>query len=705
MGKRSTVAAVTALALLIAGIVLALVRLYRTTPADASQEAAPAGWGVLKAIPSDAAAVVVFDGSSKAARLTADSTGLLRGFLAPENPAFMEFLTQLGRRRMAVSLHNSGSLVPLVAAEAAPEDSLLGPAAAKAGLKLQSKDGFVIASRSETFVNASVRHLEEGSSILGTARLQDLLRSLSGPAVIFLSHAHAAKLMQVYAAKGYRPHASFVKDLTSWSAWSVQDVEKDHIVLNGTALEPEGLSSYFSAFAGTEATRAEFPEVAPYYTGRAISLPVPDAAAFLAGRRNFEDGAGRLVRFNKALKAKDGRPLSAEEWFLSLHPREVARLSFRSEDGILHEAILLRSAKDLKLGQESPNLYRGVLETVLGPGFAVTDTVCAAVGSRWSVFGDTPSVRILTDRQVQDYSLKNRLQDASVSIPDGYVVYASFSDAPEEIPALTTPSLAEPLKEFVGGAGFAPASVSLDLSAPRPSFRLTLDTRVLKGTKVQVLERDTTVVVPTGYFPVKNYTTGKTNLLYQNAQKAICLKDENGKGVWGIPFKEDLCGRVRDIDYYHNGKIQFLFAAGNKLYLLDRLGHWVNGFPVSLPKKVLLGPDAYDFTGAGGYTVMVLHTDNTLERYNLHGQKPEGWKGIAAPETVKNLPELIEVKEKRFWAVRTSVRTLIYPFEGGEPLVSEEGGRMIKPDAELKPTSKGVSAECYDGRTRDFKLN
>ena len=102
---------------------------------------------------------------------------------------------------------------------------------------------------------------------------------------------------------------------------------------------------------------------------------------------------------------------------------------------------------------------------------------------------------------------------------------------------------------------------------------------------------------------------------------------------------------------------------------------------------------------------MVLHTDNSLERYNLHGRKPEGWKGIRAPETVKNLPELLEVRGKRYWVVRTSVRTLIYPFEGGENLIREEGGKMIKPDAVLKTISKGVSAECYDGRTRDFKLN
>ena len=236
-------------------------------------------------------------------------------------------------------------------------------------------------------------------------------------------------------------------------------------------------------------------------------------------------------------------------------------------------------------------------------------------------------------------------------------------------------------------------------------MRIQLSTHTIKSSKVQVMERDTTVTVPAGPFPVQNYYTGKTNTLYQNKSLSICLNDENGKGVWGIPFKEPLCGRVQNIDFYKNGKIQFLFAASDKLYLLDRLGHWVGGFPVKLPKPVLLGPDVYDFTGAGGYTVMILHKDNSLERYNLHGQKPEGWKGIRAPETVKNLPELIQVGGKNYWVVRTSVRTLVYPFAGGEPLVKEEGNKMLHPDAQLKITSKGISGECYDGRTRDYKLN
>ena len=706
MGKRSTIVAVVALALLLSGIALAVVRLYRTGPeASSSAAPAPAGWSVLKAIPSDANAVMVFDASSKAARLMADSTGFVQGFLAPGNPDFMSFLSALGRKRVAVSLHNSGSLVPLVAAEAVPADSVLLSLAAKAGLKTLEKDGFLLASRSETFLNAAVRHLDEETSILGVRNLQDLVRGVSGPAILFLPHSQAGKLVQTYGGTACRPHAAFVKDLTSWSAWSIQDADKEHVTIKGTTLPGEAPASFFRAFQGTPVSRPEFTEVLPYFTRSAVSVPVSDADAFLAARRSFEDGCGRLVKYNKALKAKDGRPLSPEAWFQALQPKEVVSASFVAEDGVRRDVLLVRSARDQKLGKERTNPYSGCLALLLGEQFEAVDTSCASVNSRWTVYSDLPTVRMFAEKAFLEYSLKDRLSDASVDIPDGFVYYASFSDAPELAAQLLASGLATPLQEFVRGAGFAPASASLDLSGERPAFRLRVDTRALKGTKVQVLERDTVVVVPTGLFPVVNHVTGKTNYLYQNAHGSICLNDENGKGVWGIPFKETLCGRVQSIDYYKNKKIQFLFCGGSKLYLLDRLGHWVNGFPVTLQKPVLLGPDAYDFTGAGGYTVMVLHTDNTLERYNLHGQKPEGWLGIKAPETVKNLPELLEIKGKRFWAVRTSVRTLIYPFEGGEPLTKETGGKMIKPDAVLTPTSKGVSAECYDARTRDFKLN
>jgi hypothetical protein len=225
-------------------------------------------------------------------------------------------------------------------------------------------------------------------------------------------------------------------------------------------------------------------------------------------------------------------------------------------------------------------------------------------------------------------------------------------------------------------------------------------------TKAPEFERDTTVVIPQGPFRVKNSGTGKMNLFYQNSHGSLCLQEEGGKGLWGVPFDGKLCGTAQNVDYYANGKLQIIFGSGSKIYVIDRLGRFVTGFPVDLGKEILVGPDVYDFNGTKAYNIMVLHKDNTIEMYNLKGRKPSTWKTIIAPETIKGLPEPVKVGGNTFWVVRTSIQTLIYPFSGGSALTSFKGDQMIRPDSEVKPLEDkvSVSVSCYDGQTRTVKL-
>ena len=101
---------------------------------------------------------------------------------------------------------------------------------------------------------------------------------------------------------------------------------------------------------------------------------------------------------------------------------------------------------------------------------------------------------------------------------------------------------------------------------------------------------------------------------------------------------------------------------------------------------------------------MVLHTDNTIEMYNLHGVKPEEWKGITTDEKIISLPELVTVDGTRYWAVRTAVQTQIFPFNGGDPVYRQEGARSIRRDSELEVEGKNLKVLCNDGKTRNIKL-
>ncbi|MBR6882223.1 MAG: hypothetical protein IKN06_04560 [Bacteroidales bacterium] len=702
MNKKLTILSVVAIALMLAGIAWAVFRLYRT---DAPKRpASSTEFPLLRAVPADAAAVFCFDGSAKARRVLSDSTGVLRPFLAPDSPALLEYFSRAGESPMVISLHNSGSLVPLVAVQPYLEDSVavasLVAAAERAGLRTTIHDGLLVASPSETILNASLRHLDEGMCILDSPGLSGLAARTGGPAVAFLSSRQTPKLLQMWSTARVRQHTDFVRSLTEWTALEMVEADDRHIVLKGSAACPGKNTSYLTAFQGFRMPEATFAEVLPYFTDYAVSFPVGDIVSFLERYRSFLDAKGKLTPYNKTLKDRAGQDLSPEQWALHYQLKEVVRAAWQ-EDGVRRDVLLVKTGRDIVSGS---NPCRGALARLLGRSFDIVDTSVVSLPGHWAVMGSASAVEPFTDKKFLDYSLKARLSDAGLSMPSGLVAYASATDYPAVFSDLFSKAPAGAFGAYVTGAAYAPALAGVDFSSGEPDIRVTLDKRALKGNKVQVLERDTTVVIPTGPFPVENSATGKTNSFYQNANLYLCLNDENGKGLWGVPFKTPICGYVESIDYYANGKVQFLFASASGLYLIDRLGRFVGGFPVDLGKPVLLGPKAYDFSGAHGYTVMVLHKDNSLEMYNLHGQKPQGWKGIYAPETVKQLPELLEIKGKRYWAVRTSIRTLVYGFEGGEPLTKDEGGKMIRPDSELTPTSRGLSVECYDGKTRDIKL-
>lgn len=185
-------------------------------------------------------------------------------------------------------------------------------------------------------------------------------------------------------------------------------------------------------------------------------------------------------------------------------------------------------------------------------------------------------------------------------------------------------------------------------------------------------------MVPKGQFEVRNCATGKTNSISQKEDFALEMKDENGALLWTLPLPGPICGRVAQIDYFANRKLQYLFICGRTLYLVDRLGRIVKGFPVQLSSEVLLGPDAYDFSGGGRYNIMVLNRDGSIDMYNLKGEKPASWKSIRPAEAAIGLPELLEKGSRSWWIVRSSEKSLAYSFYGdfvksfvGEPVLSE----------------------------------
>lgn len=720
MSKKSLIAMISIAAVIVAGIVVAITQLYRkeAEPENASnfQDRHP----LVTSVPSDAA--IVF---------CVKDFGRLQEYVRDSSAAFGELFSGRLDRLLSKEYHSLRKLPAIVSvnyskdmpalliieaekalADTANADILtLKEKARESGLNFRSDNGRVLISPSETIINSSIRHYSSGHSVLEADGFAPLAATLKGEDILFLSNAYSDKIIEAFFARKHQRKSSFFKEISKWTAFTIERHSEKGVEAKGNLLYGMDPSYYMNVLQHVSDSPSTVAEVLPAHADYFYSLPIGSFVSYSKAYRNYLDAKSRLDKFETTLK-NQGKTFgkNAEKWAEDLNIKEIAVAGVRINDKI-RDLILIKPGSKSSLFEgiaEYP--YAGFAETMFGGIFKASEENSWCSRNGWLIVGDSVAVAQYAKPSFYDQNLAAFMKDSGLDgrIPRkncGFFFYHSMGESPALIDESLGKRTAGSVRNILKGVTYVPLTLSVTRDEADMRLSLAIDRIIVSKSKAPTVDRDTTVAVPSGPYKVKNCATGKDNTLYQNSHKSICLRDENGKDVWGIPFKEDIRGYVETIDYYGNGKLQFLFAAGSKLYLLDRLGRFVGGFPVDLGKKIVVGPKVYDFTGAHGYRAMTLNVGNTVGFYNLHGQAVEGWKGIKVNETIKSLPELVSNGNSKYWLVRTSRQTLVFPFMGGESLISGEGEKMIRPDSEITFKENGaVTGKCYDGKERTFKL-
>ncbi len=646
--------------------------------------------------------------------------------------------------RMTVSLHYNGSLQALYVFDTGKASS--EPSEDAAALMAFAKDGglcseyvdcsavaggnrdisrrsLVLVSKSETLVKSSLRHLEKSISVMDAAGFAEAASAVHGHDVIFVSNSHAKTLMSGMFSRKYATHHPFVASMSQWTVAEVMKADASGAYMNICPVFGSDPSEYMTVLSKSEPAVSRISQVLPSYTVSAVTLPMKNFESYSTAYQAYMDSKQSLQSFMRNQRElQAGKKIAPEDFFRKLDIREVARASFVT-GGRLEEVNLMR------IGNEDPVIFSGTdsisfknyipalhewsyasyISSVFGRYFELKDESHFTYMDGWVISGSKNAIKDYVDGKALSYRLVEYMADAGqkdmLSSESCLTVYHSFTEYPAADADMFSRSFSEILKPFHDGCEYCPLVMTMTKGKNGLKMNVQMPKLDMMRTKAPEFVRDTTVVIPEGPFRVKNSGTGKMNLFYQNSHGFLCLQEEGGKSLWGVPFKGKLAGTAYNVDYYTNGKLQILFGSGSGIYVIDRLGRFVTGFPVDLGKEILVGPDLYDFNGTRAYNIMVLHKDNTLEMYNLKGKKPASWKTITAPETIKALPERLEVGGSTFWVVRTAIQTLIYPFGGGTAVTAFKGDEMIRPDSVIETVDgTSVKVECYDGKTRTVKL-
>ena len=77
-------------------------------------------------------------------------------------------------------------------------------------------------------------------------------------------------------------------------------------------------------------------------------------------------------------------------------------------------------------------------------------------------------------------------------------------------------------------------------------------------------------------------------VMFQDAGNQLYFISNDGKILWKKDVGEEVRSDIFQVDYYLNGKLQYLFALDSNLYIYDRNGMLVRDFPKRIKHPVKL---------------------------------------------------------------------------------------------------------------------
>lgn len=127
-------------------------------------------------------------------------------------------------------------------------------------------------------------------------------------------------------------------------------------------------------------------------------------------------------------------------------------------------------------------------------------------------------------------------------------------------------------------------------------------------------------------FVVESHVNQHDEIITQDSAFQVHLLSSEGKVLWKLPVDEPIMGTVHQVDYYKNGKLQYLFVTGSMLHLVDRLGKYVEHFPVSLKTRDADGVSVIDYDHSKKYRFLVTGRSGKLWMFDKEGNALEGWR-------------------------------------------------------------------------------
>ena len=136
---------------------------------------------------------------------------------------------------------------------------------------------------------------------------------------------------------------------------------------------------------------------------------------------------------------------------------------------------------------------------------------------------------------------------------------------------------------------------------------------------------------------IQNFNDKSFEFVVQDELNQVHLLSGEGEVVFSQALEGPIISDVFQVDFYKNQKLQLLFATESRIYIIDRLGSIVAGYPLEIPGRKITHLNLVDYDDNRDYRFFVGTDQAELYLFNKNGDALEGWdpKNIGSNLAVK----------------------------------------------------------------------
>lgn len=125
---------------------------------------------------------------------------------------------------------------------------------------------------------------------------------------------------------------------------------------------------------------------------------------------------------------------------------------------------------------------------------------------------------------------------------------------------------------------------------------------------------------------LRTHAHKKFDILVQDSTNAIYYMDSDQNTLWSKTIDGQIISKIHPIDYYKNGKLQYLFSTDGQIHMVDRTGADIPGYPKTLPEKSSIEHlNLIDYDLSRNYRVAITDIDGRVFLTDKDLNVLDGW--------------------------------------------------------------------------------